>query len=497
MIILGLHGGWTLGQHDASACVVKDGVPVALCEEERYTRIKGSYGQMPQACLLDALRLADCLWEEVDAIVIPGATYADGEAKWMTYLTRLMGSAPKALRRVHHQLAHAASAYYGSGYPDALVVSLDNRGDGTSGGILHGEEGRLSWLTICSVEESIGAFYTRMTEYCGFADGDEYKLMGLAPYGTARYDRRALEVQTMPRSPQMPLTDYYRDIAASTQQVCEEAILALLQPWHGVSPRLCYAGGVALNCKANARLCSFFEHISVSPVAGDRGLSLGAAYLEAMACGDRPQPLSTPYLGAAYNEAACRAECEANGIVYSETDTPELLAAGLLLGGRVIGWYQGRSEAGARALGNRSILALATLPAMREHVNTKIKHREEFRPFAPAVLWEQAQDYFEIETPSPWMTRTVQARKPFPAVTHLDGSARIQTVQEADNPLFHRLLLELKNLSGTGMMLNTSFNLRGQPIVETPRDALMTFYGSGLDTLFLGRLVIHKAKGRH
>lgn len=486
MNVLGLHGGWRSTQHDASACVIIDGRPVALCEEERYTRLKGSYGQMPNLCILAALKMARLTWQDIDLVVVPGVTYADGATRWLHYLTQLMESAPQHFLRVHHQEAHAASAYYGSGYQEAIVISLDNRGDGQSGCVMQGRGTDLKLLNYFPVEESLGAFYTKMTEYCGFANGDEYKLMGLAPYGTPRY--ASLDpLPHPPRSPHGALTEYDKDIAASTQAVFESKLLQQIAIWQSSSSVLCYAGGVALNCKANALLFDNFKHVYISPIAGDRGLSLGCAYLGAKSIGDIPRPLLSPYLGTDYTNNEIIQECKANGIKYHVVEEPFREAAEMIAREKVIGWFQGRAEAGARALGNRSILANAASPDMRNHVNNKIKHREEFRPFAPAIIWEQAATHFEISQPSPYMTITFRTKTSLPAVTHVDGTSRVQTVRSSDNALFYALVKE-----AGGVVLNTSFNLKGQPIVETPRDAIMTFYGSGLDALFMGNVRVVK-----
>jgi carbamoyltransferase len=539
MIVLGIHGGVTIGQHDPGACVVIDGRVAALCEEERYLRVKEAYGFLPYHSIRAALAAAGVTWEDVDLVVSPGATYGDFEARLRDFLRHSFGSCPRLLR-VHHQKAHLATAFYGSGLDDAVVLSLDATGDGCAG-----FTGRASTRDGIKVEReiantnSLGFFYTMITHYLGFADGDEYKVMGLAAYGrpnidltpvirpTAdgyQFDNSFLRHDPPPRSrlepaygpklsqllgqpnrvPSAPVTDFHRDLARSTQGAFEDALIGLLRaiapaPNNGRKPNLCYAGGVALNCSANGKIfeTGLFDQVYVSPVAADRGLALGCAYLGAVELGDSPQPIAHAYLGTAYGDDAIRAELAGNGCRFVELSDPAETAAELIARGKIVGWHQGRSEAGARALGNRSILASAESAAMRDKVNARIKYREEFRPFAPSVLVEEGPACFQTGgRASPYMCFTFPAtaeRAPrMGAVVHNDGTARIQTVSTAENPLYHKLISAYRRRTGMPVVLNTSFNLKGQPIVETPRDALMTFFGCGLDALILGRFMVEK-----
>ena len=235
-------------------------------------------------------------------------------------------------------------------------------------------------------------------------------------------------------------------------------------------------------------------------MASDRGLALGCAYYGATVSGDNPWPIWNAYLGSSYSNDSMLAELDSNNIAYEETADPAGTAAGMLANGKIVGWYQGRSEAGARALGNRSILAACTSEDMKEKVNAKIKYREEFRPFAPAVLSEKAEDYFRTDgIDFPYMSFTLDAvpgkAVGIPAVVHIDGTARVQTVRSSDNELYYDLIYKYCGLTGTPVILITSFNLKGQPIIETPRDALMTFFGCGLDALVMGNFVVRKADG--
>lgn len=539
MIALGLHGGVTLGQHEPAAALAVNGRIVALCEEERYLRIKSCYGYLPERAIRACLDHAGIEFAEVDLVVIPGITYGDAEARWKRYLQHLFGSCPR-IERVHHQQAHLAAAFYGSGLEDALCLSLDASGDGACGmAAIASRTGEIKVVEEIPTSNSLGYFYTLMTYYCGFADGDEYKLMGLAPYGRPSVDltriirpvaggwqfdwsfvrddpppKSPFEPLYAPRlekllgranrRPDEPMSDFYRDVAASTQALMEECLLSLtgaLQDKYPASRNFCYAGGIALNCSANRRLLdgNRFDSIHVSPVSSDRGLALGCAYLGAKILGDGVWPSWDAYLGSEYSAADTEKELQANGVRYRVVDDPALEAANLLEQKKILGWHQGRSEAGARALGNRSIIASCSDTGMRDLVNARIKYREEFRPFAPSVLQEAAGSLFDTQGAAdyPFMTFTLAARPEaaarMGAVVHVDGTSRVQTVRSSSNELYYDLIKKYAARTGDPVILNTSFNLKGQPIVETPRDALMTFFGCGLDALFIGDFLIEKA----
>lgn len=539
MIVLGLHGGVTLGQHEPAAALSVNGRVVALCEEERYLRIKSCYGYLPDRAIKACLAQAGITMDQVDLVVTPGITYGDIAARWQDFLRHQFGYAPR-IERVHHQMAHLAAAFYGSGLERSLVFSLDATGDGACGMVATASlaEG-IKVLEEIPTRNSLGYFYTLMTYYCGFADGDEYKLMGLAPYGRptidlspiihpvpggwefdwsyvrseppARspfeplYSGKLAELLGRPnRRPDQPLDDFYRDVAASTQQLMQDCLLSLVDGLHTREPaarNLCYAGGIALNCSANKRLLEDqrFESVYVSPVSSDRGLALGCAYLGAAMLGDKPWSLWDVYLGSEYSHAETEKELKANGCRYREVQDPPAVAADLLSQRKIIGWHQGRSEAGARALGNRSILAACGDEKMRDLVNSRIKYREEFRPFAPSVLEESVGTLFKTNglTDFPYMTFTLEARPDkadaMRAVVHVDGTSRVQTVRSSGNELYYNLIRNYQAKTGSPVILNTSFNLKGQPIIESPRDALMTFFGCGLDALVIGNFVIEKS----
>lgn len=536
MIILGVHGGVTLNQHEASAALSIDGKIVALCEEERYLRIKSCYGLLPVAAIRACLRHAGIEFGDVDLVVATGITYADHAQRWGDYLQHNFGHRPK-IELVHHQQAHLAAAFYASGYEESLCVSIDASGDGDCCHVAYASRtGGIKLLETVPSANSLGYFFTLMTHYVGFTDGDEYKVMGLAPYGEDNVDLSKIIapspagwvfnrnfVRSAPplHSPfepmysaaltgllgpaRVPDTEYgtfYRNVARSTQAMFERCLISKLRYATSLCPglkSLCYAGGAALNCSANGMLrkSGLFDNIFVPPVASDRGLSLGCAYLGAASAGDTLMPLENAYLGTTYTDEQIRTELVANSSRHVHVDDPAAAAAVLLAQGSIIGWHQGRSEAGARALGNRSILASCSEADMKNKVNARIKYREEFRPFAPVALAEHAMNFFLTSgKDSPYMCFTVEAHpensERIPAVVHVDGTARLQTVRPSENELLATLLERYADLTGVPVLMNTSFNLKNQPIVETPRDALMTFHGCGLDAMIIGNYVVSK-----
>ena len=471
-------------------------------------------------------------------------------------------------RRVHvteHHLSHAASAFYPSPFDRAAVLCVDGVGEWATTSAWLGDGERLTPLWQIDFPHSLGLLYSAFTHFCGFkVDSGEYKLMGLAPYGQPRYrdlilreivdvkpdgsfqlnmscfdyrtgrsmtsDRFAELFGGPRREPEGPLTQREMDLAASIQSVTEDVLLGLARTIRtGTSePRLCLAGGVALNCVANGRLlrAGIFDDIWIQPAAGDAGGALGAAYSGHVLHlgGERPAIAErrrwNTCLGNCYDDEEIRRALDDQGAVYERVDDGSLVsrAAGALAEGRVVGWFQGRMEYGPRALGSRSILGDPRGAEMQQLMNLKIKNRESFRPFAPAVLEEHASDWFDLDRPSPHMLLVAPvtaarrlaaeprdvctrsgldmlkvARSVVPAVTHVDGSARIQTVAGEDgNGLFYRLLDRFHDLTGCPVLINTSFNVRGEPIVESPKDAYTCFMRTAMDVLCIGRFVLQK-----
>lgn len=535
MNILGICGGIRMGNWDAAAALVVDGVPRAAVEEERFTRVKHAPGNLPTHAIQYCLAHAALNIEEIDLVVFPGITYRNMEARLRDYFRFAHGHSPRIELCDHHE-AHAASAFYPSGMADALVVTFDYSGDGSATTIWRGRQGSLELIRRWPFPQSLGLFYALMTQFLGFDFGeDEYKVMGLASYGAPEVDLswllesrsgdylfnvqafRQVGAEQPPLSPQEALfTDLLRDrlgpprakgrpvtrreenLAASVQAQLEQVVLSLVQPYaRQVDTRnLCLAGGVAMNCVVNQKLaeCGSFDAVYVPPVAGDNGLALGAALVGARNHDRKRIPeLRSAAWGPEYDTSHLEKSLHETGAAFERTDAPATVAAELIGRGKIVGWYQGRMEYGARALGHRSILADPRIADMKDRVNAVVKFREGFRPFAPSVTLEDAGSIFDRACASPFMTRTFNVKDSrIPAVTHADGTARIQTVSQADEPLYHQLLVELRKRIGIPVVLNTSFNIRGQPIVENPNQAISTFFGSGLDALVLGNFILRK-----
>lgn len=541
MIILGINGGLRQGYQDVSACLVDNGRVIAAIEEERLNRIKFSPGRFPYLAVIEVLKIAGKQISEVDYLAFHGSTWGNEiEQKLRDFYTFQLGYCPPVLR-FHHHDCHAASAYYASGFNEALIVSIDNSGDGISFQVSTGKSGRIESIQRFERPHSLGLFYQIITQYCGFVkDSDEYKLMGLSSYGDKykysfdwllNFTNGSLNLNTdyintvLPNAPSLhkdemifndtflkkvggerripgsAFTADYKDIAASAQYHLEQVLLSMLNYYvqqTGLT-KVCLAGGVALNCVANQQLMnsSFIEQLYIQPASSDAGISLGAAWLAAVQHGDKPQPTAHTYLGNGYTNEEIEAILIACSVKYKKLENAALTAADLIADNKVIGWFQGNMEFGPRALGNRSILANATNQQMQDMVNQKIKLRESFRPFCPSVLEEDANIYFEgKQAIAPYMTITYNVKKEMqryiPAVTHIDGTARIQTVSKEANASYYNLLVYLKEKTGHGIVLNTSFNLSYEPIVCTPRNALASYYSSGLDALIIGNFLLAK-----
>ena len=467
----------------------------------------------------------------------------------------------------HHQ-SHAASAFYPSPFNEAAILTVDGAGEWTTTAISYGNGNKLDILETLEFPHSLGLLYSAFTYYCGFKiNSGEYKLMGLAPYGNPIYRKKILDNLVSinsdgsislnlkffdyigglkmingkfcklfgmpPRRPEEQLTQFYMDVAASIQEITNEIIVAMAKHAKELtgSKNLCLAGGVALNCTANYVLAkaNIFENIFVQPAAGDAGGALGAALYVYYALldnvrnvqrnGDIPQPIG---LGPSFTNEEIETLLQNHGLIYKKMSDEDLYkyCANALNEQQIIGWFQGRMEFGPRALGYRSIIADPRSADMQKKMNLKIKFRESFRPFAPAVMEEFADEYFENPASSQllayYMLTTASVaqkhlknvetfntvenkisllgmnRSTINAVTHLDGSARVQVVREKDNSKFYKLLQEFHAETGMPMVVNTSFNVRGEPIVCTPEDALYCFFASNIDLLVLENFVLEK-----
>jgi carbamoyltransferase len=435
---------------------------------------------------------------------------------------------------IEHHLCHAASAFLVSPFEEAAVMVADGIGEFGTAWLGHGQGVELRKLGELEYPHSLGFLWEKLAEFLGFSEYDACKVMGLAAYGNAKTfapafatvissngqgeyrlaadtlrfrsaDFGPLESLLGPRRRAgEPLTPRHADIAAALQKATDKALLGLagaLRRKTG-SSRLCLAGGVALNCVSNRVLhqSGLFEEFYVQPAAHDAGTALGAAawLWHRQPGAHRAFVLEHPYLGPGYSEAELIGALEQSGLRYRRSSAPASEAAALIAQGAVVGWFQGRMEAGPRALGNRSLLADARRPEMRSVINQKVKHRESFQPFAPAVLAESAADWFRIpgrSWSSDFMLLACEARPEraarIPAVVHADGTSRIQTVRAETNPLFHRLIAEFERRTGVPLVLNTSFN-DSEPIVGSPDDALKTFTNTRIDALLLGDFLVER-----
>lgn len=437
--------------------------------------------------------------------------------------------------RVHmahfdHHATHAASACYASPFDSALCAVVDSYGQHGGLAFYRFDDGRLRPLHVARGLGSLGLFYMKLTESCGFdwLKGEEWKVMGLAAYGgedaeflpllraAIRVDGLNLVHDRAPLDQALSALDRLRrnpaelerraaDLAYSGQQVFGEKMTELLEALHalGGADNLCLAGGCALNSSFNGQILERtpFRALFVPPAPADDGTALGAAYLACAA--ERPVQresgaVFSPYLGAAISaDDVARIERSVGGLRASRYgDGIEDQTARRLASGKLVGWVQGRAEFGPRALGNRSILADPRDPGMKDRINQRVKFREEYRPFAPAVLAERGQEFFENYQPSPYMERTLrflpEAAGRVPAVVHVDGTGRLQTVGREVNPRFHRLISAFDRLTGVPVLLNTSFNVMGKPIVHSVEDAIAVLMSSGLDVLVLDDLLIEK-----
>lgn len=578
MIILGINAYHA----NASAAILADGRLVAAVEEERLNRVKYAAG-FPHMAIQYCLDAAGVKLSEVDHIAIPRDPWARIGTK-LRFALRMPRFAverakvaarfggiqqelaakfeidPKAIpaqfHRIEHHRAHMASAFFASPFDRAAVLSADGLGDFASTMCGMGEGARINVTGAVSFPHSLGMFYTAMTQYLGFWKfGDEYKVMGLAAYGSPSYfdelrsvvsARRPfgvrlnlryfthhksgpemtwkevdktpvlgrlfsdhLESQFGPaRKPEEPTSDRHKDFAASMQACLEGVLLENINALHQQtgSKNLCLAGGVAFNCIANGKILKRtpFEHIYVQPAAGDGGLSVGAAFAVQHEILGKPRSFQMehafwgPGFSASEIRAAVSRSCaEMEGIQVAELREDALLqaTAAHIAQGKVVGWFQGRAEWGPRALGNRSILADPRRAEMKDILNRRIKHRESFRPFAPSIIEEATDEYFEQNHPSPFMTFAypvrASKRATIPAPTHVDGTARLQTVSRNTHPLYWRLIRVFGDLTGVPVLLNTSFN-DNEPIVCNPQEALACFERTNMDVLVLGNFVLEK-----
>jgi carbamoyltransferase len=576
MFVLGInayHG-------DVSAAIVRDGALIAAIEEERFRRIKHWAG-FPADAIRQCLAMAGATGHDVDAFAVsrdPRAhrvrkvLYVLGHRPNLALITdrarnqRRIGSVAATmastlnlderhvrarLHYVEHHPAHLASSFFVSGFDEATVVAIDGFGDFVSTSVARGARHRVTVLDRVYFPHSLGMLYLAVTQYLGFPNyGDEFKVMGLAPYGEPAYVARIrqllrlekngrfqldlsyfrhasegvdmtweggapaigrvftpkLEALLGPaRNPGDPLTPTHEAVAASLQQVYEEAAFHVLRAAYDRTKlaRLCLAGGCAMNSVANGKIReqTGFREVFIQPAAGDNGTALGAAFHAWHASGKRPRAFVMQHSlwGPAFDNSAIATALDGQRTAIAERDCTrrqwqdasalDEWTAVQIAAGRVVGWFQGRMEWGARALGNRSIVADPRRADMREIITTRIKFRERFRPFAPSVLEEVLDEFFVRAVPDPYMLQVYPVRPDkrtmVPAITHVDGSGRLQTVSAKSNRRYYDLIRAFQRLTGVGMVLNTSFN-ENEPIVHTPEQALDCFLRTSMDVLVMG-----------
>lgn len=555
------------GQHDPSATLFEDGRLVYGVEEERLTREKHAVDTFPERAIRSCLDYRDLALSDVDRVLLPydpslrsnvlahyvrDAVRVEGVVNKLTavedllktqvesrfFPTRRVESRLAALgdevppieTRAHHR-CHAASAFHPSGFDEALVLTVDAKGEYDATVVWRGGADGLERVRTYEHPNSLGLFFGIVTEYLGYRMfNGEGKVMGLAPYGEENPDvertlrslvdtgvdydvteltrrwgtgygvRRLEAAFDRPRNDTPgEFTQWETDLAYTAQKLLEETVLDVVETYTGAvsSGDLALAGGVALNCKLNKRLreSDAVDDVFVQPVAHDAGLAVGAGMLDRRP--DQVADFETVYFGPAYDDAEIRETLETNKIPHSEPGDVERYVAERLADGALVGWFDGRLELGPRALGNRSILADPRTGESRDRVNRFVKHREEWRPFAPSLLESAVDEYLVDGEPAPFMIDAFDVepdkRDELQAVLHpADDTTRPQTVNADQNPRYHRLISEFADLTGVPAVLNTSFNDHAEPIVNTPTEALKDFFGMGLDTLVLGGVVVEK-----
>jgi carbamoyltransferase len=583
--------------HDSAAALVRDGEIISAAQEERFTRKKHD-SRFPSNAVEYCLSQEGVGLSDVDFV----AFYDKPFLKFERLLETYVAFAPRGLRSFamamplwvreklfqknllhnelkqfskefdwehkilfaeHHQ-SHAASAFYPSPFEDALVLTMDGVGEWATTSVALGSGNKLEIIKEIHFPHSLGLLYSAFTYYTGFkVNSGEYKVMGLAPYGSPRFAKQIFDhlidlkvdgsfrlnldyfnyctgltmtnskfdtlFEGPRRKPEELLTQRHMDLAASVQVVLEEVVLRMTRALAVETGKknLCLAGGVALNCVANGRLLrdGHFEKIWIQPAAGDAGGALGAALAAYHSFNGQPRKMNRccdnmkgSYLGPEFSQADIERRLTAADAKYMVLGDDELLdaCAGALESEKAVGWFQGRMEFGPRALGGRSILGDARSPKMQSMLNLKVKFRESFRPFAPSVLREHVCEWFELDQDSPYMllvanvleqrrrsmTEAEQGlfgieklnvpRSEIPAVTHVDYSARIQTVHKETNPRYHALIQRFNKRTGCPVIVNTSFNVRGEPIVGTPEDAFRCFMGTDMEVLAIGNCFLRK-----
>ncbi|MBI2037814.1 MAG: carbamoyltransferase [Candidatus Magasanikbacteria bacterium] len=568
--------GLSFDYHDAAAALIKNGKVVAAVQEERFTRDKQD-SSLPAHSIKYCLDFAGITSDQLSYVVFYEKPFIKFERLLKTYIStwplgflsflkamlvflktklwvesrirKALDGYKGSILFTQHHYSHAASAYFCSGFSEAIVVTMDGVGEFDTTTFGYGKGNKLNLSHTLEFPHSLGLFYSALTYYLGFkVNSAEYKVMGLAPYGDPNkyYDtfKELVEIRDdgsvklnmkyfsyeyglrmtnrrfdklfggPARQPESPLTQREKDIAAALQKITNEIVLKIIAQARTLYPykNLCLAGGVALNCVTNGKILEkkWFDNIYIQPAAGDAGGAVGAALYVYFDRLNKNYPLpegstmETVYLGPEYSESELEKFLEEDvkaiigedkKLVYKRLEYNDLIdqVSNLINGNNVIGWFQGRMEYGPRSLGNRSIIADARNKENWQKVNLKIKFRESFRPFAPTVLEDKSAECFDLTVPSPYMLLVAPVKRTdVPAITHVDNSARVQTVNPEQNKKYYDLIEAFYKKTGCPIIINTSFNVRGEPIVMSPQDAFNTFLHTFMDYLVMGNYIISK-----
>ncbi|NQT33164.1 MAG: carbamoyltransferase [Candidatus Omnitrophica bacterium] len=559
-------------EHDPAAALVIDGKVVAAAEEERFIREKHAFGKPPIKAIEYCLDEAGIAPEDIDAVAFGWSPSVFNEFKMQYFRRKFFYSPDRAIKIlkksnqicrmktgivkdicdktgidyartdihfVEHHLAHASSAYHLSGFKDSAILSVDGGGEFTSTLMAESDNGNIRKIKEICVPDSIGLFYSTLTEYLGFkSNNGEYKVMGMAPYGdpsridmdhllswndkkktfkcndnyvwvkrSQRYDKEKMYSKACVRDFGPPregegLQEPYIHVAAKVQKKLEEITVKLVDAYLEKSMRehgnLCFAGGCALNVALNRILLEkpYIKNLWVQPASHDAGTSLGAAIYVASEAGEKIRPMKHAYLGPEFTNDQIAEDLKEFGFPFKfENDIADRTAE-LLHQGKIVGWFQGRMEWGPRSLGSRSILGNPAVKGTADKINAMIKFREKWRPFCPSILKEHASSILDSDHPAPFMTIAFKVNpewgKRIPEVVHVDGTCRPQVVDPETNPKFHNVIEKFYQKTGVPVVINTSLNRRGEPVVCTPGDALIMFRESGLEYMAMGDFLVCK-----
>tara|TARA_B100000674_G_C37904798_1_gene945565 strand:+ start:97 stop:1722 length:1626 start_codon:yes stop_codon:yes gene_type:complete len=539
MNVLGISGNVNTGAQDSAAVIMKNGKLLFAQEEERFTRLKHSVSSLPLQSIKKGLQYCNLTIFDID-VVAYFAEYYNFRDRLKSFFLHHFNYCPRIVFKNHH-LCHAASAFYSSGFKQSCILTSDFSGDGISTGLYYSKNNKIIVHKLFKKPQSLGIFYSIITQILGFRrDSDEYKVMGMSSYGKPTFDLSWLIKKTssgyslnenylnklnltgtkLP-SKQEPLYNKkilkkinfnpstievynknHYDFAASAQKILNEISVSLckkLKKRFNLQ-NLCIAGGVGLNCVMNQAILNskIFKNIFVQPASSDAGTALGAAYLVSNDYGYKFNKLDNVYLGNSYSNYSIKNSLKNSSAKFKEVKYPEKVAAKLISENKIVGWFQGRHEYGPRALGSRSILANPMNKNMKDIINKKVKFREQFRPFAPSCLEEDAKNFFILNKQKsfPFMTFTVDVKREkksqIPSVVHIDGTARLQTVSKKQNNIYYRLIKDFKKITKVPIVINTSFNVNGEPIVNTPEQAIAAYFSTGMDALLIGNFYLDK-----